>query len=191
MPVKTIMTANREEIELDFTFIGFLIVENRLKPITTSIIDELHRAEVKTIMVTGDNVLTAISVARQCHIVGNHQKIFLGELSDEKIHGKYQVIWKDFEFSATTLNDDLEPELDYDTGIYDLTTADNYSPGYTNYEDGEQSPTKILKSDFDMGVIDINPPFFDLDEEFCIAMTGNFLRFPIYCHRKGILLYPL
>jgi cation-transporting ATPase 13A3/4/5 len=75
IPFRAIMTSNREDIELDFSFIGFLIVENRLKPITTSIIDELHRAEIRTIMVTGDNVLTAISVARQCHIVDGSQKI--------------------------------------------------------------------------------------------------------------------
>lgn len=48
-----IMSAKREDLEKDFTLIGFLIMENRLKPITTSIIDTLHTAEIRTIMVTG------------------------------------------------------------------------------------------------------------------------------------------
>ena len=43
---------------------GFLIMQNKLKPATTAIIDKLQEAHIRTIMVTGDNVLTAISVAR-------------------------------------------------------------------------------------------------------------------------------
>jgi len=60
-------------------------------------------------MVTGDNVLTAISVARQCNIVGQNQRIFLGDI-DERDN---QIIWKDFEFSNNQLNQSLEPELDF------------------------------------------------------------------------------
>lgn len=43
---------------------GFLIMENKLKDITTSTIIELQKANIRNIMITGDNVLTAISVAR-------------------------------------------------------------------------------------------------------------------------------
>lgn len=39
-------------------------MENKLKPITTDIIKKLHEANIKTVMVTGDNALTAISVGR-------------------------------------------------------------------------------------------------------------------------------
>ena len=49
-----IMTATREAIEKDFTFVGFLIMENRLKPITTEIVNLLQNADIKTIMVTGN-----------------------------------------------------------------------------------------------------------------------------------------
>ena len=31
---------------------------------------------------------------------------------DEKIEGKNKIVWKDFEFSGSKLNDELEPELD-------------------------------------------------------------------------------
>ena len=47
------MMANREDIEKEFTFVGFLIMENRLKETTTEVIDLLHRSEIKTVMVTG------------------------------------------------------------------------------------------------------------------------------------------
>jgi len=58
------MSSERAELESGFNFLGLFIVENKLKPITTEIINKLHNADVKTIMVTGDNILTAISVAR-------------------------------------------------------------------------------------------------------------------------------
>ena len=106
---KKIMEAKREEIEKNLTFVGFLIMENRLKEVTTETIDTLHHANIRTIMVTGDNVLTAISVARQCNIVGQNQRIFLGDI-DERDN---RIIWKDFEFSNNQLNQELEPELDF------------------------------------------------------------------------------
>lgn len=59
-------------------------------------------------MVTGDNVLTAISVARACHIVHSDQRIFLGDI-DEKRAGR--VIWKDFDMSDNALDPEtLSPE---------------------------------------------------------------------------------
>ena len=44
-------------------------MENKLKPITIDIIEQLKHANIRTIMVTGDNALTAISVGRHCSII--------------------------------------------------------------------------------------------------------------------------
>jgi cation-transporting P-type ATPase 13A2 len=40
-------------------------MQNTLKPETTPVITELKKANIRCVMVTGDNLLTAISVARQ------------------------------------------------------------------------------------------------------------------------------
>lgn len=53
---KKVAIAQREEFEKDLTFVGLLIMENRLKPVTTSIINQLHDAKIKTAMVTGNSV---------------------------------------------------------------------------------------------------------------------------------------
>lgn len=68
-----------ETAESDQLFIGFLIMENFLKDETTPTIEKLQKANVKTIMATGDNGLTAISVAKQCGIIGEDVPVFLGE----------------------------------------------------------------------------------------------------------------
>ncbi|KAL5242619.1 hypothetical protein ACI65C_010029 [Semiaphis heraclei] len=59
----------REEVECDLTFAGLVVLENRLKDQTTPVIEELQGANMKIIMVTGDNILTAVSVAKECGIV--------------------------------------------------------------------------------------------------------------------------
>lgn len=45
---------------------GLVILENKLKPETTKIIHTLTRSNIRPIMCTGDNLLTGISVAREC-----------------------------------------------------------------------------------------------------------------------------
>jgi P-type E1-E2 ATPase len=39
-------------------------MENKLKPATQPTIETLNKCKIRTIMATGDNTLTAISVAR-------------------------------------------------------------------------------------------------------------------------------
>jgi cation-transporting ATPase 13A3/4/5 len=59
-----VQKVQRDDIEKDVHFLGFLIMQNKLKPVTTSVINTLNEANIRTIMATGDNVLTAISVGR-------------------------------------------------------------------------------------------------------------------------------
>ena len=49
---------------MGLTFLGLLVMENKLKKETIPVIRNLNECRVRTIMATGDNVLTAISVAR-------------------------------------------------------------------------------------------------------------------------------
>jgi cation-transporting ATPase 13A3/4/5 len=43
----------REQVECDLTFLGLLVMENRLKPETAPVIQQLLEANMRTIMVTG------------------------------------------------------------------------------------------------------------------------------------------
>jgi len=45
--------ALREEVESDLTFLGLLIMENRLKRETKSALEELSAAHIRSVMVTG------------------------------------------------------------------------------------------------------------------------------------------
>ncbi|XP_047121259.1 polyamine-transporting ATPase 13A3-like [Schistocerca piceifrons] len=65
----------REDAERDLRFLGIIILENRLKPQTTPVIAELTAARFKIVMITGDNIQTASSVARESGIVLPHETI--------------------------------------------------------------------------------------------------------------------
>lgn len=90
----------RETFENNLEFLGFLIFENKLKEVTPSIIAKLKEANISTLMLTGDNPLTAIFVAKECGIVNNYQRVVLGTLKagdpDKKIR---EIEWKIIEGS--------------------------------------------------------------------------------------------
>ena len=59
----------RHEVEKNLTLLGLIVFENRIKRETKPVIEKLHRAKVRTIMVTGDHIQTALSVARESKMV--------------------------------------------------------------------------------------------------------------------------
>lgn len=68
--------AARVYYETRLTFLGFIVFENKLKPATLDVLNELNAADIKVAMVTGDNLLTAVSVGRACRIVGKEEPVF-------------------------------------------------------------------------------------------------------------------
>jgi cation-transporting ATPase 13A3/4/5 len=75
---------SRDSCESDLNFYGFLIMQNAIKPETTPIINELHNADLRTVMVTGDNLLTALCVAKKCNMVEKSSKCILVEAHPEQ-----------------------------------------------------------------------------------------------------------
>lgn len=67
----------RTEIETELIFDGFLILMNCLKPETTNIIEELHAAKLRTVMITGDNIFTALSVAKDCRMIKPNEEVYI------------------------------------------------------------------------------------------------------------------
>ena len=69
----------REKLECNLEFLGLIIMENRLKPETCSVISRLKQANIRTIMCTGDNILTALSVARDCDMINEEDRVIIIE----------------------------------------------------------------------------------------------------------------
>lgn len=73
----------RNQAESDLVFCGFAVMKNPLKIQTTSSIVQLKNADIGCYMATGDHILTAISVSRECQILSS--KSIVGEIKFNKI----------------------------------------------------------------------------------------------------------
>ncbi|KYO49059.1 hypothetical protein Y1Q_0006506 [Alligator mississippiensis] len=69
VPWHKLQHLSRDLVVQDMDFLGLVMLQNKLKPESARILGELHHACVRPIMVTGDNMLTAISVAQECVMI--------------------------------------------------------------------------------------------------------------------------
>ena len=67
--LEELMSTPRNLLESELEFAGFLVFQNKLKEETAPTISILKSVDIRTVMVTGDNVLTAISVGRSCGMI--------------------------------------------------------------------------------------------------------------------------
>uniref|UniRef100_A0A663NEC9 Polyamine-transporting ATPase 13A2 n=1 Tax=Athene cunicularia TaxID=194338 RepID=A0A663NEC9_ATHCN len=65
----------RDAVESSLTFLGFLVMKNVLKPESAPVIHLLRNANIRPVMVTGDNMLTAVNVARSCRMVEPKERV--------------------------------------------------------------------------------------------------------------------
>ncbi|KAM8902081.1 putative cation-transporting ATPase 13A4 [Lycaon pictus] len=84
----------RDKVESDLIFLGLLILENRLKDETKPVLEELISARIRTVMVTGDNLQTAITVARKSGMVSESQKVILIEANETTGSSSASISWK-------------------------------------------------------------------------------------------------
>ncbi|KAF8919770.1 hypothetical protein CPB85DRAFT_1373089 [Mucidula mucida] len=66
----------REQAESGLRFLGLIIFENKIKPGTAPAIHALRSAHLACRMITGDNPLTAASVARECGLINQAAHVF-------------------------------------------------------------------------------------------------------------------
>ena len=80
-----------EEIENGLQFIAFVIFENPLKDKSKETLTTLQECGVRSTIITGDNLLTALSVGISLHLFNYSSKLFLAKLE------KDQVEWEEIE----------------------------------------------------------------------------------------------
>lgn len=64
------MMTNRSQLEKDLTFCGFVLLGSSLRNYAKEMCETLKNAGLKVLMITGDNLLTAMNVAQQLKIDG-------------------------------------------------------------------------------------------------------------------------
>ena len=70
----------QEDVENGLEFHGLLVLSNTLKPESAPVIAELSAANIRSVMVTGDNMQTAVNVSKACGIISPELPVYYGEL---------------------------------------------------------------------------------------------------------------
>ncbi|CAJ0586099.1 unnamed protein product, partial [Mesorhabditis spiculigera] len=118
----------RHSVETGLELLGLIVMENRLKPQSLPVINELNRANIRAVMVTGDNLLTALSVGRECGIIRPNRTAYLVEHQAGQLaaDGRTQLTLRQSVSSSEDIldeqlnSDPLSPELQ---GNYQLCIA--------------------------------------------------------------------
>lgn len=66
----------REKLEVELKFLGFLILENKLKEDTAEAIMSLKEGQIECKIISGDNPLTTLQTGIECGILNPNSKIF-------------------------------------------------------------------------------------------------------------------
>ncbi|KAG0083097.1 hypothetical protein BGZ92_011085, partial [Podila epicladia] len=95
----------RDQIESDLTFLGFIVFENKLKPTTAPIVATLGNARIRQVMCTGDNVLTAISVSRECGLINKTREVYIPRfVSGDSMTENSEIAWENTDDDRMSLD---------------------------------------------------------------------------------------
>ncbi|KAF9436778.1 hypothetical protein BGZ76_003009 [Entomortierella beljakovae] len=95
----------REQVESDLVFLGFIVFENKLKPTTAPIVATLSNARIRQVMCTGDNVLTAISVSKECGLVNKAREVYTPRfVSGDSTTENSEIVWENTDDARMTLD---------------------------------------------------------------------------------------
>lgn len=117
--VMDVNTIQREDVEKDMHFLGLLMMKNLVKAESPRVINMLNLASLRTIMVTGDNILTAVNVAKNCGMIGSDEKVIFVRASPHT--GQ----------SCPTLRFTLGDEADATQDTIEVITQGMYQSGYS------------------------------------------------------------
>uniref|UniRef100_A0A6B2KX42 P-type ATPase A domain-containing protein n=1 Tax=Arcella intermedia TaxID=1963864 RepID=A0A6B2KX42_9EUKA len=93
-----ILETERLDVETNLVFLGFILLRNELKPDTENAIAELKKGRVRMSIITGDNIYTAVYIARQCGIISQDKKCFIGDMENG------QLVFRDYFKSSRVLH---------------------------------------------------------------------------------------
>jgi len=101
-------TLKREDYEKDLNFLGFVGIYDPARPEAKQAVKNAKNAGIKTIMVTGDNELTALSIAKDVGLIEEDEEVITGpsleKITDEELE---KIILKTRIYARTKPEDKL------------------------------------------------------------------------------------
>lgn len=147
---KEIINIQREEAESNLIFLGFYLVQNKLKKETKEEIVTLKDSELKIFMATGDNIMTACFIAQECGI--SNTDITSLELSnDGNINvNEFTNCFKNIkDINKTNVDIDEENELETEGNYCSLGNRNKQNSDENNDCNLGESKKEFLENDLD------------------------------------------
>ncbi|KAL2156725.1 hypothetical protein VTH82DRAFT_1470 [Thermothelomyces myriococcoides] len=113
----------REDVEADLHFAGFLVLQCPLKEDAKQAVQMLSESSHRVVMITGDNPLTAVHVAKEVEIVD--RDVLILDAPEHSVHGEESLIWRSVD---DKIRIDVDPTKPIDPEI--VKTKDICVTGY-------------------------------------------------------------
>ncbi|KAK0715924.1 hypothetical protein B0H67DRAFT_538719 [Lasiosphaeris hirsuta] len=113
----------RENVEAGLTFAGFLVLQCPLKEDAKQAVQMLNESSHRVVMITGDNPLTAVHVAREVEIVD--RDVLILDAPEHTTAGEEKLVWRSVD---DKIRIDVDPTKPIDPEI--LKTKDLCVTGY-------------------------------------------------------------
>uniref|UniRef100_A0A8C3HWJ9 ATPase 13A5 n=1 Tax=Chrysemys picta bellii TaxID=8478 RepID=A0A8C3HWJ9_CHRPI len=116
------LNMGKDEVESDLTFLGLLIMENRLKAESKPVLEELSAARIRSVMITGDNLQTAVTVAKNSGMISQTSQVILIDASEPEGPTPASISWQ--------LVEDSKQNADTCVNIEERTSPERESNNY-------------------------------------------------------------
>ncbi len=138
-------TLTRSQAESELQFLGLIIFENKLKPATTAAIATIRDdAQLPIKMCTGDSVLTAVSVAKECGILEANAEVFTPRLVHKQPGEAAAVEWISVDDEKNRLDPyTLDPVSSQGTAIRKLKDVELAVSGEILRSCSRRAPPKL------------------------------------------------
>ncbi|KAK4142193.1 uncharacterized protein C8A04DRAFT_13438 [Dichotomopilus funicola] len=113
----------REKVEAELHFAGFLVLQCPLKDDAKQAVQMLNESSHRVVMITGDNPLTAVHVAKEVEIVD--RDVLILDAPEHSEHGEESLVWRSVDDKVQI---DVDPTKPIDPEI--LKTKDLCVTGY-------------------------------------------------------------
>ena len=129
-----------ESLEQGVQFLGFVIFENPLKPESKETITQLNACGVKSTIVTGDNLFTAISVGISLHMFNYSSRVFIATLREDGVD------WEEIE--NETHRRERGASIHADEHSYMPSRKSSLRSGVTDLKDSKGTLSVVIKECF-------------------------------------------
>ena len=152
----------RERAESRLIFLGLLIIQNKLKAETKPTLNLLEKAGLKSVMATGDNILTAISVSKECELIKKNSLVYSCEIEGNNL------VWNAIE----NFDDDDPGEFIIEPIGKDNENVNLFEKG--NEEININTSSKIINEfDKNIDVMKFRPSNFNVEKNKLEELSGS------------------